>query len=172
MPPAVAEAVRKTLPSGPGERNERLWDFARELKGIVPDATAAELRAAFELWWAEAVRVVRTTDRELSWRTFADAWPRALPVNPLSLARAAADATDGPPRFKLLAGCRVLAGRSAHGLFELSYRAAGSILAVTHKVAEKHVKRLVADGLLTVASPGDLSPERRTATMYALGPAG
>jgi hypothetical protein len=63
------------VPSGPGQRVSRLYDFARRLKVILPqDADDALLKGYCEAWYARAYDRIGTKGFWTTWRDFREAW--------------------------------------------------------------------------------------------------
>lgn len=59
-------AIQSTLPTGPGQRHRLLFELARRLKAIEPDADLVLRNQVFDRWWSMARSIVRTKAREES----------------------------------------------------------------------------------------------------------
>jgi hypothetical protein len=72
----VAAAIQAIQPTGPGQRNARLFDFARQLKSHsdLADQTAEQLQLIVRKWWRRASPVVRTQDFAETFSDFRRAW--------------------------------------------------------------------------------------------------
>jgi hypothetical protein len=68
--------VAATLPSGPRQRNRLIFELARRLKDVKPDATHVELRPVLREWHRQALQHIRTKEFSESWTDFAGAWER------------------------------------------------------------------------------------------------
>ncbi|HEX4608498.1 MAG TPA: bifunctional DNA primase/polymerase, partial [Urbifossiella sp.] len=144
VPPGVAGAIEKTLPTGPGQRNDRVFRFARRLKAVPGlDTTYAALASYIREWHRRALPVIHTKAFHETEKTFFDAWKSA--TSPLSddqfgqlvcRALAAPDPdwyvhllhTDGAR--KLLKVCMALHADRGGGPFFLAARKAGEVINV------------------------------------------
>lgn len=166
---AVKKAIMHTLPRHTGERNMRLFEFARSLKAI-PAFTTAEpsaLRSHVQDWWRQAGPAIETKDFDTTWADFIHAWGRvkfAKGQGPMDQAISAAKAIpipdwassryDSEPTRLLVCLCAELQRNSGADPFFLSCRAAGDTLGIDHAPAARLLKMLVADGVLVVAQLG------------------
>ena len=75
---AVAMAIRATLPKHAGERNDRIWEFARRLKAIpaLQDRTGREVLEFAVVWFRDALPFIGTRDWRVTRDAFLSAWPR------------------------------------------------------------------------------------------------
>ena len=173
---SVSQAIATTLPQREGERNRKLFDFARALRAVptLCDKPLPQLKPAVREWHRAALPVIGTKAFDETWAEFAYAWPRvrsAMGVNPLAEALARVDAAtlppeasdyDSPATRRLLLLCRELQRASGAEPFFLSCRSAGGLLGIDHDAANKLLAMLVADGVLARARAGTT----RTATRY------
>ncbi len=70
----VGDAIRATLPHGPGQRHRQVFEFARAIKGI-PDLAGADLRMLrpyVKQWHAAALPFIRTKDFLETWFDFGE----------------------------------------------------------------------------------------------------
>lgn len=67
--------VARVLPDGPGQRHHALLAFVRALDAA--GVGREQLRAAFDLWYAAALGVIRTRSYKASWEAFVDMWERS-----------------------------------------------------------------------------------------------
>ena len=171
----IREAVLRTLPTGPGERNGRLHDFARALRDQVrDDAPPGQLYDAVSYWWRCALRVIGTKDFETTLRDFRRAFAAArVPMSqsrPVrALRRGASCGTDSASR--LLGACHALAAETG-GAFFLSARTAAAATGVGKSQADRLLKRLVAGGALAVVKKGEPSATGRRGTTWYRVPDG
>jgi hypothetical protein len=72
---AAVDAIEATLPDGPGQRNRKAFDLARQLKGMVGlDTSPAMLKAIVAEWHRRALPVITTKDFAETWSDFQIAW--------------------------------------------------------------------------------------------------
>jgi hypothetical protein len=166
----IDAAIRATLPTGYGQRHNKLFILARALKAI-PELAHAEpeaLRPLFERWHTAALPNIRKKDFLLSWTQFLRAWrnakrpltqtgrgatfaaalTRAAVTTPPACAARYADSTF----CLLICLCRELQALAGDAAFPLGCRKAGEVLGISHETAASMIRLLVQDGILTVAS--------------------
>jgi len=164
------EDFSKFLPTKPRERNGHLFDLARYLKSIMPNATLSELEPIVRAWHAAALPVIKTKEWETSWKEFWYIWHilrhaffgrRTEIVN-------TAQGFD-PLGFK---GAKASIARlcvalqSHHGpgnSWPLSSRLAGEAADVHYVHAARILKTLQADGVLEMAQEAGSYREGRAA---------
>lgn len=173
--PAVREAIEATLPTGPGQRNRQIFEFARRLKAITDlDRTPAMVRAIFSEWHRTAFPVIRTKDFSTSWQDFKTAWVRARPYGAsLQAAFDTARKSPHPPiegnaRLGILAAaCEAL---SAGGQpFFLSCHSAGEYLGVSHETARLWLIDLQYYGVIELVTKGTAKDRKATVWRYLKG---
>jgi hypothetical protein len=156
----------KTLPTRPGQRNRKLFDLAREIKAINPDATTDELRAIVRAWCREALP--RTSGEHGfgdCWTDFLTAWRRVKRPAGRSLAAAAATAANHVPEIAVRLGydggllrpaalCWQLQRQWGNRPFPLGCEVAGHYLGVTARRAGQLLKTLRDDEVLERATEG------------------
>ena len=71
---SVGDAIARTMPFGEGERHRRLFDFARHVKALHPNATQDELRQIARQWHEAALPVIGTKDFLTTWSDFSNAF--------------------------------------------------------------------------------------------------
>jgi hypothetical protein len=168
---AVETAIKATLPSGPGKRNRAVFQLARRLKEIRPDATPDELRAIVAEWHRRALPTIQTKEFAETWSDFAVAWEPGRIKRPVGvcLAKAVADADaipgwlmrrlddlayDGQLR-RLAALCWHLQQQWGDRPFPLAGKVAGGrFLGVSEVHAGRLLKTLRFDGLIERTSEG------------------
>jgi hypothetical protein len=174
------DAVMKCLPSGPGERNNCLWQLARTLKALphLADAGEADLWPLVEQWFQLAQGVIATKSLAACWKDFKRQW--ALVEVPAgqgfdaAVARLLAapfppevDRYVEEPMRRLVAVCAGLQRHAGDGPFYLSCRTAQRVCGFGSKdTANRRLDRLVEDGLLVVTWKGLGGTDRRRATRY------
>jgi hypothetical protein len=160
----VDEAIARTLPTGPGQRNRRLFDLARELKGIMPEAKSDQLRAIVREWFRRALPFIRTKEFDESWADFVTAWQKAKKPAGRSFrvaqaraeretAPSVAEQYDGHLR-ELVALCWQLQIQWGDSPFPLGCRTAGEALGVSRVKARRLLKVLRFDGVLGLVMKG------------------
>jgi hypothetical protein len=166
----VQSAIAATQPTGPGQRNRRLFDLARRLNAI-PALASAELSALRPIvaeWHRQALPAITTKGFTESWgdfvvtwgrvRTAADegaveaAFKRAVAGEPPAMAAALYD----EPRVLLLTSlCRELQRGVGEGPFFLDCRTAGRQVGCNHTTAWRLLSVVfVADGILKPGEKG------------------
>ena len=160
----VELAIRRTLPPGPGQRRNKLFQLARQLKAIpeLADRSAGELRPVVEESHQAALPYIKTKPLEASVWNFREAWDRVrFPAGEDIVGRCFAAAKDrappkcaeqyeGPGVRRLVALCRELQREYGERPFFLSCRTAGSLLGIGHKTASNWLRGLCGDGILGV----------------------
>jgi hypothetical protein len=163
MCPTVGDAIKITLPKAYGQRNDQLFALARHLKGLVPNASAQELRGILQQWHRLALPNIRTKGFAISWLEFQSLWkrverPAGRPlwsevVTLASMVTVPAWASRHPERFqRLIVLCS--AANQAYGgaAWPLSCRWLAKYLGVGHDTAARMLQRLVIDQVLEIAA--------------------
>jgi hypothetical protein len=165
----VSDAIERTLPSRPGQRNRRLFDLARRLKAIMPSASPSELEPIVRQWHTTALPVIRTKDWIESWVDFRTAWAavkRPAGVSMAEIVEAAKMQTpeDADAVAKLTALCRTLQEHHGPGkAWPLSCRRAGQEIGVSHDTAARIIKLLCREGTIVLVRPAGPKCSRRAA---------
>lgn len=168
----INKAIIDTLPKKEGERNKKIFDFCRWLKGIpeLAELPAKELKPIVKQWHKEALPVIGTKPFTKTWADFAYGWTRVkYPKGDDTLKKAvtkALNAKDSLPESKeydspevqlLVRVCYELQQLTAPEPFWLSCRSAAGILGVSPTWANKLLQMLVVDEVLKII-------EKNTAT--------
>jgi hypothetical protein len=178
--PSPLHAIEATLPRRAGERNRRLFDLARQLKALVPNATPNELRPILVEWHQRAFHVIGTKPFLETWADFIVAWgkvkypagqapvdaafSRALHASPPATA---IELYPGETGIVLLATlCRELEHIAGAGEFFLDTRTAGRLLNVDHSTAWRWLKVLCADGVLRAGATGSKATRKASRFSY------
>lgn len=173
---SVSDAINSTLPAAEGQRNRKLFEFARALKAVptLANAPLHEIKPTVKAWHTAALPTIGTRAFDSTWAEFTYAWPRVrvpMGLNPVAQAIARADAAPLPPEAagydspqvqRLVKLCLELQRGSGSDPFFLSCRTAGNVIGVDHDAANKMLVMLVADAVLVRARAGTA----RTAARY------
>ncbi len=170
----IEQAIRATLPQRPGERNRRIFDLARHLKGM-PELAGADLRDLRPIvgqWHSLALSVITTMPFEDTWGDFQYAWANVRfakgddPVQTI-LQRSEgrpfpveADLYEAVNTRRLLRFCREFQREAGENPFFLSCRKAGELFGMDHRTAARRLKAMCGDGLLEVVESGGMRANR------------
>jgi hypothetical protein len=168
VPYGVADAIAATLPSGPAQRNRQVFQLARRLKAIMPDATPAELKGIVTEWHGQALPVVRTKDFGETWTDFQVAWmavkrPHGSSVQAAYEAarRAPLGPIDGSVELGALAAlCRILDGGGRP--FYLAVRTVERLFGVGRMTAWRMLRALEFNGVIKPIEKGTLKARHAT----------
>jgi hypothetical protein len=161
---AVEKAILRTLPDGPGQRNRKVFELAKALKGIMSGATGQALRTIVAEWHRRATPAIRTKDFTTTWLDFVVAWERIrapeVEIMATIVAKAKAMPTpaagknyDSEPMRQLVALCATLQQHHGSRPWPLSCRKAGEIIGVSHDTAARMLKALRFDRVIELAKP-------------------
>lgn len=164
---SVGEAITRHLPESIGERNRRLFDLARHLKGLMPDASKAELREIVTEWHRRALPTIGTASFVESWGDFQRGWdvchtPYGSVLNRIL---GEIDMTEKTPESLVSLGyddkalllcriCKQLQANAGEGPFFISARQAGELIGIHFTDASKVLYALVADDVLELVKRG------------------
>ena len=176
----MGEAALATLPTGPGQRNRCVFDFARALKAVprFVDAPATSFRDIVREWHRRARDIISTKPFEETWIDFLKAWrsiKHPLGSGPIVEAFKRAEAPAVPERaagyeqasVRLLAKlCRELQGHWRDQPFFLSCRTAGTLLGAPHTTAASWLFLLRSDGIVVEVERGGQAHNPRKASRY------
>jgi len=171
-------AIQGTLPTGPGQRNQQVFQLCRALKGIdrLADADPQSLRPIVQRWHEKALPHIRTKPFEETWIDFLYGWPRVevpmrenLMENAMERARAnpeeGADYDQQKVRL-LLSLCRELQAINGQQPFFLSSRTAGRLLGVDPTTAWRWLYLLDKDKWIKLIERGGQSHNPRKASRF------
>jgi hypothetical protein len=153
----IESAIAMTLPTETGQRNRRLFDLARALKAIMPDASEEERHVIVRRWYGRALPIIGTKDWSESWMDFRIAWGkvRVPTIGPRwSEIVALASSLPAPKGFDRVDGQLVnlfVAAQRLHGpgkAWRMSYQMAANALGVPKDTAWRHLKLLTRDGVV------------------------
>lgn len=155
-----------TIPIEVSQRNKRLFELVRYLKGAMPNATRSELRPIVQDWHRLARPAIGTKDFGITWSDFSRGWEKVLFPAGATLA-AVLDGLDGDPfpngmellgygdhGIKLAKICLRLASHHDPEPFFISARQAGELLHIHFSDAAKLLSALVADGVIELVERG------------------
>lgn len=177
LPRTVGEAIARTLPTGPGQRNRRIFHFARALKQLCPDAPPAELRKVVADWHQQALPFIRTRDFATTMQDFIVAWQKvkSAPLSmPLVVEEAKEMATPAvalhyPCNVQLLVRvCAVLQRHWGDRPFFLGVGKAAEVMGINRMAAWRALQELQFDQILTQESIGTLKDKRASTWRYVL----
>jgi hypothetical protein len=165
----IENAIRKSLPSKPGSRNFRIFQFARELKAhpSLRGLGAGAFREVVKEWHRRAAPVILTQDFLTTWADFGVGWGRvkwAAGEGPLDEAERRAREVPPPacaamyelPSHKFLVSlCWQLQQLNQNSVFFLSARDAGRFCEVDCSTASRWLKAFCIDRVLTLAERGN-----------------
>lgn len=156
-----------TLPKRVGERHAKLFELARWLKSIKPDATQEELRPYVKEWHTQALPFIGTKDFAASWAEFLSGWPRVkwakdgtmnAIMNEIDFTAQMPESVVmlgyGDAAHRLIRICKALQDNWGDEPFMLSARKAGEYGKVHYTDASKILRALVIDRVLELVSKG------------------
>ncbi len=178
VPQAAVDATEATLPNGPGQRNRKVFDLARRLKGIAGlDTSLAVLKAIVIEWHRRALPVIRTKDFAETWSDFQTAW-LAVKTPHGTTVRAAYDAARRAPQVPiddsadlgvLATLCRNLSKAAGGRPFYLSCRTVEELFGVSRMTAWRWLRALQFYGVIESVKTGTLKGLRATTWRYTAG---
>lgn len=156
-----------TLPNSEGERNRRLFDLARWVKGKYPNATREQLRAIVVEWHCMALPVIGTKDFATTWTDFLRGLEKVRKPHGETLQAILETVDDATPLpewiialeygeacHRLIRVCAALQAHAGCEPFFLSARQAGELIGMHFTDAAKVLGALVFDGVVTLVSKG------------------
>lgn len=171
----LSELPEVCIPLGFGTRNRTIFQLARYLKGVMPEATEDDLYPILVDWFNTYVNRFKTKELEVSWADFLSAWEsvespfgstlQAILSNPQPVPDWMRSHRFGRKGDELLTVCVTLSAHHTPKPFFLSARQAGELIDMHFTDCAKLLKRFVASGYLIVAQEAT----RTQATSYFLG---
>lgn len=157
-----------TVPLHEGDRNRTLFELARRLKAIKPDATEVERRTLVQQWHKAHYAVIRTKAFSVSWDDFERAFRSVRVLPGETMAKLLADVNLQAPLPAILMemgygaheaplwhACRALQMNAGDEPFFISSRTAATLMGHSdHKVAAAMLRSFVRDGVLQLVSMG------------------
>jgi len=179
----VLEAIEKTLPEGPAQRNRAIFAFARRLKGIpgLADIDPMGLEPVVAEWHRRALPMIATKDYEETLANFLQGWQRVKSPVHLDYVRRVREQAEQEPvgdfqkrELRVLAGiCKVLQEDSKADTFYLAVRTVGAAFGISAMHASRWLYLLEAKGLIRTVEKGGTAKNPRRATRFQYtGPPG
>lgn len=164
--------LAELAPTDVRQRNKKLFELARYLKGQHPDASRADLRATVKAWHEIVLPLIETKDFAVTWGDFMRGWKAVKYPSGVELARILEGVENdplpplpddyGPRAQKLVRICGRLQANAGTDPFFISARTAGDLLGIHFTDAAGMLYGLVADDVLTLVKRGG----GRTASRY------
>ncbi|OAI40197.1 hypothetical protein AYO40_05060 [Planctomycetaceae bacterium SCGC AG-212-D15] len=167
MEERLEAAIRTTIPRGPGQRHQAIWDFVVRLKGF-PEYREAKLKEVIPLavrWYKAALPCIRTKDIDVTLTDFATGWKNCTggcPVEAIfeEVKRSPphpAGQVFGSENMSLLVGlCAALQRYNGNQPFLLGCRTAGDLLGISFKQANRLILMLENCGIIHRTYTGTL----------------
>jgi hypothetical protein len=176
VPKSALAAIEGTLPTGPGQRNRRLFDLARRLKGILGlDTSPAMLKAIVTEWHRQALPVITTKDFAETWSDFQVAWLRvkvphgaAVTAAYKAASRAPQPPIDDNPDLGILDGLCSNLGAGGRPFF-LAARAVETLFGVPRMTAWRWLQTLAFYGAIELVETGTLKDRQAKTWRYVGG---
>ncbi len=156
-----------TLPELEGQRNKCLFELARYVKGVYPQATKQELREIAKQWHARALPVIGTKDFATTMADFMRGWEKVKQPHGATMQKITSSINHSdplPPGIEALGYgahgnhlvrlCMALQENKGDEPFFISARQAGEQLGIHFTDASKMLAALVADDVLELVSKG------------------
>ncbi len=173
-------AIEQTCPNMPGQRNRRIFDFARYLLTVFDRSTDPEdLRHHVEAWHRAALPDIGTRDFGETWRDFLHAWNNVKTPAGATLGKVERIAMQDPFTLglsdmnldkvaRLLRAAAQIRGEG--GVFFMDFRTMGKSVGLSAVAARKIAIKLVALGHVAIVEKG-IAGRRGKATVWRwLGP--
>jgi hypothetical protein len=148
------------IPTGYGQRNEAIFEFARFVKGKHPTADKALRKQYVGTWFANHESRIGTKDIGDSYVDFEHAWSRVkFPYGEeWSKAKSLMDGFPVPPDLveyghrmcKVYQLCRALESMSPDGVFFVALKPAGEVLECDEATVSRHLLLLIEEGVIKI----------------------
>ena len=160
-------AICATLPIDIRQRNTKVFQFARALKGIpaLANVDPKSLKPYVQQWHKRARKQIRTKPFEETWFDFLYGWGQVKTPMPLNLMEDAMKLGKQncviEPEYEqeqlrdLVALCRGLQAITGDKPFFLSARTAGRVLRVSHRTAWSWLRGIELDGWIKTETRGN-----------------
>jgi hypothetical protein len=167
------------IPTGYGQRNEAIFEFARFVKGKHPTADKAMRKQYVGAWFANNVSRIATKDIGDSYVDFEHAWSRVkFPYGEeWSKAKSLMGGFPVPPDLveyghrmcKVYQLCRALESLSPSGVFFVALKPAGDALECDEATVSRYLHRLIDNEVIGIEESH--VPNRRARRFKFLSPA-
>ncbi|MFC1739425.1 bifunctional DNA primase/polymerase [Planctomycetota bacterium] len=175
----IKKVIVRTLPKKFGQRNNKIFFFSKALRTRYPDANPKIFREDVRSWYDLALPNIRTKDFAETWLDFLVAWDNVKyfeGVNPMIIYEQAiklkppkAVALNYPENHKLqnlAVLCREIQKACGDKPFFLSARTAAGLLEISAMQANRYLRLLVKEDVLTITQKGGTAETVRKATRY------
>jgi hypothetical protein len=169
----IEDAIEVTLPDGPGQRNRKIFDLARRLKGIT-GMEPQSLKPIVVEWHRRALPAITTKDFGETWSDFQVAWQRVKNPHGTRVDAAYAFARQAPRTFidgnndlgALAAMCKFLSEAANEGTFFLACRTVERLFRVPRMTAWRWLQSLQFYGIIEAQETGRLKNRQATTWRY------
>ncbi len=180
----IQAAIDATLPKGPAERNDQIFQYARHLKSIpqLADATPESLEPFVRRWHSQALLVITTKSFTETLIDFLRAWKRVrfpagiAAIGPIfqraivaELPEAARRYDDEPNLQLLVSLCRELQRSAGDSPFFLSCAKAGELMGLQPMTIWRWLELLKAHKVLELTTKGTTGLKGRAGEYRYLG---
>lgn len=174
----IQQAIKRTLPTGYGQRHRAIFNLARELKAWLPAAPFVELKPIVREWHQRALPNIRTKPFDETWFDFMESWPKVMfpageePIQMIldkalqSDLPAIAEQYESPEVQALIVLCRELQRAVGNEPFFLACRTAGRLLDIDHTSANRYLRGLCNDEVIKLVSKGSQSSKKASRYRY------
>lgn len=174
----IADLPESCRPTGSRQRHSILFNLARHLKTLYPDAKPTDAVPVVKAWHAEFLQVIATKDWAETWGDFSDAWGRVKYLEgqgTLDTLLAEVDQSEPPPDElssigydeKMWAIVRLLdqmSAKSADRIFFIGNRTLAGLFGFSAPTAGKVLRLMIRDGIIELVDRGRI--ESREASTY------
>ena len=175
----IKRVIARTLPQKAGQRNRKIFFFAKALRTEYPDANPKMFREDVRSWHDLALPNIRTKDFAETWLDFRIAWDNVKyfeGVNPMTIYEQAIKleppktvALNYPENHKLqnlAVLCREMQKACSDKPFFLSARTAAGLLEISAMQANRYLRLLVREDVLMITEKGGTAETVRKANRY------
>jgi hypothetical protein len=176
----VEQAISVTLPTGKGQRNRAIFEFARRVKALPEyrDLSLLDLISLVQRWHERALPFIGTKDLDTTLKDFAHAWEKISdPADGCFVEALFEEVRHAPPHsaakqfadegHRLLVGlCAALQRYNGAKPFALSCRVAARLLGIDSVQANRMIQTLEALKVLRRTSTGKLSTRRASEFLF------
>lgn len=177
----VEDLIVSTLPTGRGQRRDKLFELARILRASNPDASPADLRFLLRHWHAKALPVIGTKPFSETWTDFVACWGSVKQPKGHSFdaAVAAVEAGGIPPVCQdlgydgelrqLTALCFQLQLQHGDKPFPLGCEKAGQFVGASKSEGHRLLKALQFDGVIRLHTKGNKTTRKASEYLFIAG---